>query len=53
MWSADLLQQKTHEKRVTCEKYKFLGPHSRVPDLVGLGCGLRICVSSKIQATTT
>lgn len=37
MWFSDLLQQKTHEKWVTCEKYKFLDLTSYLLDQSILG----------------
>lgn len=28
-------------------KYRLLGPTPRVPDLIGLGAGLKVCISNK------
>ena len=47
MWSADLLQQKTHEKWVTCEKYKFLDLTSYLLDQSILG--YNSCTSSYLE----
>ena len=47
MWSADLLQQKTHGKWVTCEKYKFLDLTSYLLDQSILG--YNSCTSSYLE----
>ena len=47
MWSADLLQQKIHEKWVTCEKYKFLYLTSYLLDQSILG--YNSCTSSYLE----